>query len=94
MSKPDSSLHFNNWHIDFKGNVHMYAHRLVLTHEDQVYDVACEDTPDGYTGIWLYETGMDPEIAAEARACLPNGRADMATRAGYLSASPFTSPVP
>ena len=50
------------WDITFKNNVHMYCHRLKSTKGSTSYEVPCEDTPEGYIGIWFMHTDIDKSV--------------------------------
>lgn len=60
----------NGWKISFKNNVHMYCHHLEATKSGNKLDVPCEDTPDGYIGIWFMNTNFNDKILEELIAVL------------------------
>lgn len=45
----------NGWKIRFRRNIHMYCHSLTASKHNLELQVPCEDTPDGYVGIWPYD---------------------------------------
>ena len=60
----------NGWDIQFQKNVHMYCHRLVVAKADRSYEIPCEDTPDGFIGVWLYEVGLESPLQQDLVAAL------------------------
>ena len=60
----------NEWDIQFRKNVHMYCHRLVVAQSDRRYDIPCEDTPDGFIGVWLYDAGVESPLQQDLVAAL------------------------
>ena len=42
----------NGWSIGFRRNVHMCCHSLTASKNSLELQIPCEDTPDGYVGIW------------------------------------------
>jgi|SRR6056297_1971240 len=49
---------YNGWSIGFRRNVHMYCHALTASKHNLNLQVPCEDTPDGYVGIWPYDLNI------------------------------------
>ncbi|MCP4098138.1 MAG: hypothetical protein GY748_18050 [Planctomycetaceae bacterium] len=45
----------NGWKIRFRRNIHMYCHSLTASKHNLELQIPCEDTPDGYVGIWPYD---------------------------------------
>jgi hypothetical protein len=45
----------NGWKIQFRRNIHMFCHSLTASKHNRDLQVPCEDTPDGYVGIWPYD---------------------------------------
>lgn len=45
----------NGWRIKFNRNIHMYCHRLTAAKNNHELEVPCEDTPEGWIGIWPYD---------------------------------------
>lgn len=45
----------NGWKVRFRRNIHMYCHSLTVSKHNLELQVPCEDTPDGYVGIWPYD---------------------------------------
>jgi hypothetical protein len=60
----------NEWDIQFRKNVHMYCHRLVAAKADRRYEIPCEDTPDGFVGIWLCDIGLESPLQQDLVAVL------------------------
>ena len=60
----------NGWSITFQKNVHMYCHRIGVAKGNLQYDVPCEDTPEGFVGVWLYEIGLDEPVLQNLLACI------------------------
>ena len=54
----DMALH-RGWRILFQQYVHMYCHSLTAMKGGRHSDVPCEDTPDGFLGVWPH--GLDLE---------------------------------
>ena len=52
----------NGWDMSFRSNVHMYCHRLEATKGGKTFDVPCEDTPEGFIGIWFMHIEIQNEI--------------------------------
>jgi len=48
----------------------MYCHHLEATKGGNTLDVPCEDTPDGYIGIWFMNTDFNDKIREELIAIL------------------------
>ena len=60
----------NEWDIQFRKNVHMYCHSLVVTKADRRYEIPCEDTPNGFVGVWLYDLGLESSLQQDLVAAL------------------------
>ena len=60
----------NGWSIHFQQNVHMYSHRLVASKGTRHLELPCEDTPEGFLGIWLHDIALDSVTASELLPCL------------------------
>ena len=45
----------NGWIIKFRRNIHMHYHSLSTSKNGLEVKIPCEDTPDGYLGIWPYD---------------------------------------
>ncbi|MDF1825982.1 MAG: hypothetical protein P1U68_15155 [Verrucomicrobiales bacterium] len=50
------------WDITFRSNVHMYCHHLEATKSSKRFEVPCEDTPEGFIGIWFMPVEIENEI--------------------------------
>jgi hypothetical protein len=57
MPSPRKKTHVvhNGWSIRFRRNIHMYCHSLTASKHSLDLQVPCEDTPDGFVGIWPYD---------------------------------------
>jgi hypothetical protein len=55
------SVH-NGWSIVFENNIHMYYHSLKMTKGIHSYNIPCEDCPDGFLGIWLYNLNLEEVV--------------------------------
>jgi hypothetical protein len=56
-----ASLH-NGWAVEFRRNVHMYAHHLKMTKGDQAHVIPCEDSPCGFVGIWPHDLDLETAV--------------------------------
>ncbi len=62
----------SGWDIKFRRNVHMYCHSLVVANANARYEIPCEDTPDGFVGVWLYEAGLEASLQQDLVVALSN----------------------
>lgn len=60
----------DEWDIQFQKNVHMYCHSLVVAKADRRYEIPCEDTPDGFVGVWLHDIGLDSTLKKDLASAL------------------------
>jgi len=49
-----NQLFCNGWSFRFQRNIHTYCHSLTASKQNLELKIPCEDTPDGYVGIWPY----------------------------------------
>jgi hypothetical protein len=61
---------YNGWRIQFRPNIYMYCHQLIATKDSLALEVPCEDTPDGYVGIWPYNLGIPEPTYADLLVAL------------------------
>lgn len=60
----------NGWSIEFQKNIHMYCHRLIATGDGARHEIPCEDTPEGFVGVWLYDLALDEAVRRDLLAAL------------------------
>jgi hypothetical protein len=60
-----SAVEHNGWLIEFSDNIYMYYHSLKVSKGDHNYDIPCEDTPENFIGIWLYQLNLDDSIVRD-----------------------------
>ena len=63
---------YHGWIVQFRRNVHMYRHSLVMAKGETVYTIPCEDSPlgEGLVLMWPYELAIEPPLYQDLLAGL------------------------